>query len=30
MKNFTSKLTWQGIATGFVGAIIIAHILYRR
>jgi hypothetical protein len=30
MSNFTSKITWQGVATGFVAAIVIAHVLYRR
>lgn len=28
--NFRSKVTWQGAAVGFVGAIVLAHILYRR
>jgi len=30
MKGFTSKVTWQGVATGAIGAIVLAHLLYKR
>jgi hypothetical protein len=30
LSNFKSKLTWQGIATGAVAVIVLAHVVGRR
>ncbi len=27
MGSFTKKITWQGVATGFLGALILGAVL---